>query len=246
MIVIILAAGVGKRLAPYSTERPKCLMEVGNHTLLERHLVLAQRFGAERAVIVDGNLHEMIHDTVEHLQVGMPVDFVHNENFRKGSITSLSLGLERADDDIIFMDADVLYHPDIYKRLFTTSHACALLLDASSEETGEEMMIGVKNNRAVVVERKVSHLGPFDLIGETIGFYKIAKDKLPALKQAIAETLSTQGDQVEYEAALNLLFAREAFGIERIDPMPWTEIDFASDLEKARNVVAPKLPPLYT
>lgn len=245
MNVIVLAAGVGRRLAPYTETRPKCLMEIDDHTLLERHVVHSERLGASSLTIVVGHKKEMIEREIAGLGLSLPVRVVFNEEYRKGSILSLRAGLRAVDGDVIFMDADVLYHADVLGRLFATERASCLLLDAGAHESGEEMMVGVKSDRAQVIARRVGHLGPFDVVGESVGFFRVAREHVAHLHQSIDETLSEVGENVEYEDALNRFFSRVPVGIERVDDLPWTEIDFAEDLERARNEVARSLPPLY-
>src|SRR5262249_51940042 len=150
MNLIFLCAGMGKRLAPYTTVRPKCLMDVEGSTLLERHLVHAERLGAERITVVVGHLSDMIEAVIERLRTRAPVRTIYNAEYRQGSIISLKTGLDGIDDDLIFMDTDVLYHPDVLGRLFRTSQASCLLVDGTAHESGEEMMVGVRGGRAHV------------------------------------------------------------------------------------------------
>lgn len=244
MHIVLLIAGVGKRLAPYTEARPKSLMEVGGVTLLERHLRIAVALGARSATLVTGHLSSLIEAEVKRLALPLEIRWMHNAEYRKGSILSLQLGIQDVSEDLIFMDGDVLYHPNALERLFKTSHTSCLLLDATAEESGEEMMIGVRDNRAMTVARRVSPLGTFDLMGETMGFYRIGRAHLGALRETLAQTLQQEGDNVEYENALQRFFARVPVGIERVDDLPWTEIDFESDLQRARTDIAPTLPPL--
>ena len=44
------------------------------------------------------------------------------------------------------MDADVLYHPDVMRRLVDAPFDSGFLLDESASETGEEMMLGVRGS----------------------------------------------------------------------------------------------------
>ena len=245
MHVILLAAGVGKRLAPYTEVRPKCLMDVQQHTLLERHLVHCTRNGADRMTVVVGHLSEMIEAELAKLKPTVKLETKMNANYRQGSIVSLRVGLEGVDDDIIFMDTDVLYHPQVLGRLFRTKNRSCLLIDATSEESGEEMVVGVRGGRAHVIARRVSHLGPFEVQGESVGFFRVAREHLPGLTKAIDETIKEKGENNEYEEALNRLFGMVEVGFERVDDLAWTEIDFAEDLRRAREDVAPELPPLY-
>jgi choline kinase len=245
MNVILLAAGVGKRLAPYTEVRPKCLMDVQGITLLERHLVHCMRNGADKITVVVGHLSEMIERELARVAPKVDLNVVYNDRYRMGSIVSLQRGLDGVDDDVIFMDTDVLYHPNVLGRLFGTKHESCLLIDATSDESGEEMMVGVKNGRAQVVARRVSHLGPFEVTGESVGFFRVGRAHLAELRRAIEATIAEKGENNEYEDALNRLFSAVPVGFERVDDLAWTEIDFAEDLRRAREDIAPELPALY-
>jgi choline kinase len=245
MHVILLSAGVGKRLAPYTEVRPKCLMDVQGHTLLERHLVHCARNGADQMTVVVGHLSEMIEQEIARLKPALPPRIMMNSNYRQGSIVSLSVGLTGVDDDVIFMDTDVLYDTQVLARLFKTKNRSCLLIDATSKESGEEMTVGARDGRAHVIARRVSHLGPFEVQGESVGFFRVAREHVPALRKAIDETIKEKGENNEYEEALNRLFAMVEVGFERVDDLAWTEIDFAEDLRHAREDIAPTLPPLF-
>jgi choline kinase len=244
MHVILLAAGVGKRLKPYTEVRPKCLMEVDGLTLLERHVAHFERNGVEGFTVVTGHLRESLAGKLDGIRPKIPYRTVENEAYRKGSILSLKRGLAGLDGDLVFMDADVLYHPDVFSKLFTTAHPSTVLIDPTATESGEEMMVGVASGRCSLIARRVSHRGPFELSGESVGFFRIGGGHVPALRKAIDETLAIEGDDVEYENALNWLFKAVPVGFERVDGLPWTEIDFEEDLRRARDEVAPKLPRL--
>ncbi len=60
MIGVILAAGMAKRLRPLTDTKPKCLLEVGGITLLERTVRAMQQAGIREFVVVTGYRGEMI------------------------------------------------------------------------------------------------------------------------------------------------------------------------------------------
>ena len=65
MIGVILAAGMAKRLRPLTDTKPKCLLEVGGITLLERTVRAMQQAGISEFVVVTGYLEEMIRTFLE-------------------------------------------------------------------------------------------------------------------------------------------------------------------------------------
>lgn len=212
MRAVLLAAGRGRRLG---RRIPKCLLEVGGRTLLERHLEALRGFDV---TVVVGYRKEMI---LERLPRGVEVRV--NERYREGSILSLEAGIP--DEPFIAMDADVLYEPVLLRRLAAAPEPVAFLLDPRSRFTGEEMMLGVRGRRVLAVGRGLS--GAWEVVGETVGFTKIAA--VEELRRAIALV----GDpQAEYEAALDLLVQRVEAGYVTVD-RPWMEIDFPEDVERA-------------
>jgi len=244
MHVVILVAGVGKRLSGMQGDLPKCLIKVGGHTLLERHIAHCHKLGARNFTLVCGFQQQAIHKYCEEVLPHFDIRWVENKQYTKGSILSAQLGLSGIKSDCLLMDADVLYHPDVLQRLFATDKSNCLLVDASAVSAGEEMMVGIEGNRVRAVARNLNQRGPFSLIGEGVGFYRLAQRDLAALQQTFEETIAEEGDKVEYEAGFDRVFGKIVFGFERIDPLPWTEIDFPADLERAEEI-ASKLPPVY-
>ena len=60
MRAIIVAAGMGKRLAPYTDDRPKCLVDINGKTLLERQLQSYRAAGVTDIAVVRGYRAEQI------------------------------------------------------------------------------------------------------------------------------------------------------------------------------------------
>ena len=230
MKAVLLAAGRGKRLGSTS---PKVLIEIAGKTLLERHLANMHEAGITSLTIVVGFEQGQIRDALGKIAAPFPIDLIENPDFVRGSILSLQVATKagRLDDGGIWMDADVLYPPELLRRLVTSKHDNALLIDASSEESGEEMMVGFRHDRANKIARRV---GPnWDLAGETVGFAKASPAAMRVLKRVLDDEIAAGRLDQEYEAAMDKAFAEVAFGFERVDDLPWTEIDFVADIEKA-------------
>ena len=62
MIGVILAAGMAKRLRPLTDTKPKCLLEVGGKTLLERTVSAMQQAGVTEFVVVTGYRADQIRE----------------------------------------------------------------------------------------------------------------------------------------------------------------------------------------
>ena len=239
MKAIILAAGVGKRLWQLTQHHPKCLIEIGGRTLLHRYLDTLAGLGIRRADIVVGYKQEMIREAVARDSCGVKVEFLVNEEFHRGSISSLWIARAALDDDVIVMDADVLFHRDILKRLVESSCDNALLMDETVRQTGEECMVVVAGGRVIALSKKMPDR--YDYAGEGVGFLRVRHADTPHLVASIRSHVDQESWNMEYEDALLQFFQTVKVGHEKIGGLPWTEIDFVEDVKKAEMDVLPKL-----
>ncbi|WP_433929673.1 NTP transferase domain-containing protein [Sorangium cellulosum] len=233
MRAILLAAGRGRRIG---RDAPKCLISIEGRTLLERHLVNLAESGVTDLTIVVGFRREMIEDALASLRPSLRVELIDNPRFVHGSIVSLHAASDRLSGGGLWMDADVLYPAALLRRLVTSPHENCLLVDASSEETGEEMMVGVRAGRVLKIARRVGK--GWDVAGESVGFAKVGAQGGRVMQRLLEEEVSAGRLDQEYEAAMDRAFGEVPFGVERVDDLPWTEIDFEEDVEKARRLAS--------
>jgi choline kinase len=239
MKAVILAAGVGKRLWEITQHRPKCLIEIGGRSLLHRYLEILAGLGITRATIVVGYRQEMIRAAVEHNACGVTVDFLVNDQFHRGSISSLWIARTALDDDVIVMDADVLFHRDILRRLVESSYENALLMDEMVRQTGEECMVVVAGGRVIALTKKMPDR--YDYAGEGVGFLRVRHADTVHMVESLRSHIDKGLWNMEYEDALQQFFQTVKVGHEKIGGLPWTEIDFVEDVKKAELDVLPRL-----
>ncbi len=239
MKAIILAAGVGKRLWQVTQHRPKCLIEIGGRTLLARYLDGIAGVGIKQVVIVVGYKQEMIRAAVGPGLFGVDVRYLPSEQYQRGSITSLWLARHELDDDMMIMDADVLFHRQILRRLIESSWPTALLLDETVKQQTEECMAVVRGGRVVALTKRMPDR--YDFAGEGVGFLKVRRADCPALVSSLKTHIDRGELDMEYEDALREFFESVRVGFEKIGGLPWTEIDFPQDVARAERDILPKL-----
>lgn len=239
MKAVILAAGVGKRLWPITQHRPKCLIEIGGRTLLSRYLTSLADVGIRQAVIVVGYKHEMIRAAAGNGLYGVAVRYLESDQYQRGSITSLWRARQELDGDVLIMDADVLFHREILRRLVGSSFPTALLLDETVKQQTEECMAVVRGGRVVALSKRLPDR--YDLAGEGVGFLKVRGADCPSLITSVKACMERDALDMEYEDALREFFEQVPVGFERIGGLPWTEIDFQEDVARAEHEILPKL-----
>lgn len=239
MKAIILAAGVGKRLWEVTQHHPKCLIKIGGETLLRRYLAALASVGVRQADIVVGYKQEMIRDAVAADSCGVRVNFLVNDQFHRGSISSLWIARTAFTDDAIVMDADVLFHREILRRLVQSPYGNALLMDDTVKQTGEECMVVVEGGRVIALTKQMP--SRYDYAGEGVGFLKVRQADAPHVVASLRTWVDREAWQMEYEDALIDFFRDVKVGHEKIGGLPWTEIDFPEDIVKAEREILPRL-----
>jgi choline kinase len=219
------------------------LLEVGGQTLLERHLRALRRHGIDDITLTVGYQSDAIQREVVRLGLEGRVHLIDNPNYREGSMVSLWVQAERLQSGrpVVLMDGDVLYDVAMIGRLLTASAENVLLLDRDIEPGDEPVKICLRGKQIVDFRKKPEHA--YDWHGESVGFFRFS----PAMAGALAERCAwyvKQGQTGhEYEEAIRdlILAEPERFAAIDISDIPWTEIDFAGDVLRARAIILPQL-----
>lgn len=236
---IILAAGRGRRLAGGADQPPKALLEFGGKTLLQRHLELLEQAGAGPVSLVVGYRRTAIEAELARLGRTGTIDLIDNPDWQQGSVVSLdhAAGVLQAGVAVLLMDADVIYDYRLLARLLHSAHENALLLDREIEPGDEPVRICVAGTRRIVDFAKTPALAG-DWHGESVGFFRFAAGMAARLAAEVRGVVDRGARMTEYEEPIRALIradaAGTAFGFEDVTGLPWTEIDFMDDVEKAR------------
>ncbi|HEB80009.1 MAG TPA: phosphocholine cytidylyltransferase family protein [Rhodospirillales bacterium] len=244
MKAIMLAAGVGSRLfGDDGGQPPKSLLEFGGMTLLQRNIEVLKTNGVDELVMVVGyRKDEIMAEAIKHGD-GF-VRFIDNPDFRRGPVISLWLAREvlRGGDDVLFMDADVLYHPDLLGRLIASAHGNCFVFDHGVDHCIEAVKLCIRDGAPVEFGKGVE--GDFDQVGEWPGFLKYSPPMAAKLAVALQTYIDADDLDSPYEPAMRDVLLSEppgTFGVEDITGLPWIEIDFPEDMDHAKDQVLPRI-----
>lgn len=246
MHAIILAAGRGSRLAPLNNDqRPKCLLEVGGKTLLGRMLSALAASGVLQCDIVVGYEADRIIEHVGRLAERPRVAFHYNPRYEQGSVISLWASRDRLEggDPVLLLDADVLFHPAILARLLETGKENCFLLDRNYESGDEPVKIAVRDGVMVEFRKQLPADLEYDVLGESVGFFRFGAACAARIAGRCGRFESEGLSDAPHEEVLRaeLLERPGEFAYEDITGLPWIEIDFPDDLEKAETEILPAI-----
>ena len=238
---VVLAAGRGRRLHPFTLKHPKCLLSFGHTTLLRRHLAMLAAAKIARVAVIVGHLANQVEADIAQVQYNSTrVDLIYNPEYEKGNALSL-LQAEAVlkDGPAIVLDADILLHPMLLTRLLEAPMSNCLAVDERLVDTGEEVKVMVNS------DGQVSELGKHvtdieHVAGESVGIYKFSAQTNKILVSALRQAVSINSE-IEYEPVINGILGRIEMGCVAVGDLPWIEIDFPSDVDRAQRKVWPSL-----
>lgn len=245
MDAILYAAGRGFRLGPLSAECPKILLEVGGRSLLERHAELLAWAGVRCLHVVTGHLREAVAEAIRPIsrKTGLKICEVFNAAYSEGSVISMAASLpliREAREPMLLMDGDVLYDHRLMRRLVDSTHASTLLLDRGySTADDDPVLVPVVGGKPVEFRKKWT--GQADLVGESIGFFKLDRAGLDGVIRETEARMVGERRKESYDEVIRSLVLQGVFGFEDVTAVPWTEIDFSEDVAFARDTVLAQL-----
>src|SRR5215468_2275688 len=184
MQAIMYAAGLGIRLKPAAVTVPKILLEFGGKTLLEWHAQRLIESNVERLTVVSGYEYQLVDEHLARLQERYPLDLrsVVNPLFTEGSVLSMAASIPTlqslpANEPVLLMDGDVLYPKQFLPQLIGSHHRTALLIDQNySTADDDPVLVPIAGGKPFEFVKRWK--GEADIVGESIGFFKMAHDDL--------------------------------------------------------------------
>ena len=243
MIGVILAAGMAKRLRPLTDTKPKCLLEVGGKTLLERTVSAMQQAGITEFVVVTGYRADQIREFLTtHLSpLTSKVTFLHNADYEhNNNIFSLWMAMEVVrGKDFLLMDSDILCdHAAVVRIAQQTEPALALNRHACGEE--EIKVIVDADNRITALNKTCN---PADAIGESVGIEKMTAAYSEALYHELEQMIVREGlVDVFYERCFERLIPQgHTFRVVDTTSYFSYELDTPEDFQRAQELMPKEL-----
>jgi len=241
---IILAAGLGRRLAG-TYDGPKCLLEFGGRSLLQRHVDYLTKLGVLSICVCIGYQATRVSACIEELDGRADIWTINNPDYKRGSVLSLWAAREclRSGSDVLLMDADVLYGIELLQRLTATKIRNCFLMDRDFEAGDEPVKLCISGGTIVEFRKEIDPALDFDFCGESVGFFRF-DHRVAARLADHTDTYRNRGlYDAPYEEAVRdmLVESADEFGFEDISGIPWIEIDFPEDIERARLQILPAI-----
>ena len=129
MKAIIIAAGLGKRLMPYTEDRPKCLLEIGGKPIIRHQIDVLTSLDINNIHIIKGYKSEAF-DFID-----LDLKYHLNKNFEKNNILeSLFCAESEIEGEVIILYSDIIFDKEVVKKLMASSEEISIVVDINWKE----------------------------------------------------------------------------------------------------------------
>jgi choline kinase len=239
VIGMVLAAGAGRRLAPYTDTLPKTLVPVdGDRTILDIALSNLKAVGLDHVAVVTGYAANAVEERKDALEErhGVTLELVFNDRAEVwNNAYSLWCARHLFAQGVLLVNGDTVHPPSVEETLLANRGPDILLaLDDAKDLADEEMKVHLGDDGFMTRINKA--LDPATSQGEYIGLTLIE----PAAAQPLADALQAtfeRDPQLYYEDGFQEYADRGGkVGVAPIGAVDWAEVDDHRDLERAREI----------
>ncbi|MBT5399589.1 phosphocholine cytidylyltransferase family protein [bacterium] len=236
--VILLVAGEGKRLRPYTLDKPKCMVEIDGVSLIDRQLAVLKSEDLENIVMIGGYKIEMLK------QYG--IKLINNPRYYETNMLwTLFCAEDELEGDVIVSYGDIVYSREILKSLLKSTADIAVTIDKEWESYWQARNEDPLDDAETLKLREDGTIGEIgqkpkslnEIEGQYMGLMKFSANGVKQIKEIFNSAIKDKkvlGKEVENAYMTDLLQA--VINSERqITAVPifgeWIEIDTVNDLE---------------
>ena len=235
---IILSAGQGSRLGHLTDDRPKCLIDFGGRTLLDRQLDTLAANNVGEAVVVTGFRDELVEEAIARRSGGPKVRTVYNPFYQVAdNLGSLFMAREELSGDCLVWNGDTLVADSLMARVVGNDRRgiCVTIDRKDSYDEDDMKVVVAADGRLKAIGKRI----PKGVNGESIGLLAFRSGGADQFREAIERDIrTTEGTTIWYLRVIHHLAESSEVWTLDINGEEWGEVDFPEDVERARALVA--------
>ena len=234
---IILAAGEGTRLRPYTLDRPKCLVEVDGLSLLDRQLAVLATEAIHPIILIGGYCVEMLKRPGIESRI--------NPRYAETNMVwTLFCAEDDLEGDVLLCYGDIVYSREVLQALLKSKADISVVIDLEWEsywrarhenplEDAETLKL-YPDGRIYELGRKPKSIDEIE--GQYMGLIKLSANGIKTFKQVFYDARmagNLLGKSVEKAYMTDLLQAviNSGYPVHSVPVQGgWVEVDTVSDL----------------
>jgi len=238
---VIMAGGLGSRLKEKTAMMPKGFIEIAGVPIAQMSVKKLFSCGIEEIIIGTGHHSEYYEKLASNFS---GIKLSHNKNYANtGSMGTLACCAPFINGDFLLLESDLVYDIQGLRILINESHKNTILSSGETKSGDEVYLEG--DAEGFLVKHSKNRNDILNPAGELTGITRLTKNTLDAMVLYMNENISKE-PKMEYETAMSFVSAfsdnaNNKIFIRKINNYNWCEIDDDSHLERAINVIYPKV-----
>lgn len=234
MKAMVLAAGLGTRLRPLTNERPKALVEIQGHTLLEITLMRLRDFGIKEVIV---NAHHFADSMFEYLRehgnFGMKIEVSREDVLLDtgGGLKQAGWFFQDTPEPFLLHNVDVLSNIDL-AAMVDAHHVNKALatLAVQERETSRYLLF---DERMLLCGRQTGKTGEPEIARPSKSRQALAFAGIHVISPRLLALMSEEGIFSIIDVYLRLAGTGEKISAFRADEYYWRDVGTTKSLEAA-------------
>jgi len=236
MKAIILSAGQGGRLLPLTETLPKCLLSLGDKTIIAHQIAALSQVGVDDITVVTGFAAGSVEQALNDLSSNVGPKTVFNPFFNVAdNLASCWMARGHMNEDFILLNGDTVFEPAVCETLLNAPPAeITLAIDHKPSYDSDDMKVRLFGSKLVEVGKT---LEPENIDGESIGMMRFLGPGPERFVTTLDQIMRTPNSlSWWYLKAIGFLAERDVVETQSIEGFRWGEVDYLQDLENVRKM----------
>ena len=235
---VILSAGQGRRLLPLTKSSPKCLLSISDKTIIEWQIDALLTVGIEEIIVVTGFKTNLVEELLQqrypnHKQIRT----LFNPFFEVAdNLASCWIARSVMDCDFLLLNGDTIFDVPLLAQVLESEPApITLSIDYKKTYDADDMKVQLDNKGLVKHVNKT--LPENQINAESIGLIYFRSNGSALFRDAVEEALRHPAELKSwYLTIIDTLASKNLVNVCSISGHRWCEIDYSSDLAKAKEL----------
>jgi choline kinase len=239
MLGMVLAAGAGRRLRPYTDTLPKALIPVDEETtILDLTLSNFSKVGLKDVAVIVGYKSEAVEERKKDLESrhGVNLELIFNDKAEEwNNAYSLWCAKDLFSQGFLLANGDTVHPVSVQETLLANRGPAILLAVDTVKKLAEEEMkltIDCAGNLAKITKL----MDPQSAFGEYIGLTLVEPEAAEKLATALEATWKLNPDLYYEDGYQEYVDRGGVINLQPIGEVSWVEVDNHDDLAKARSI----------
>lgn len=248
--LVILAAGQGTRLRPYTNKVPKCMVVFKGKPIINHIIETTGKLDFEKTCIITGYKEKILQDYIKLTYPEKNIVYYNNHDYDKTNMVSTLFCAESfLEGDIIISYSDIIYDEEVIKRLYESAGDICVVVDKNwkslwyhrMEDPLKDAETMIFDNEGFIKELGKKTSSYKDVQGQYIGLIKISGRIIKRVKEFyhnLDKTILYDGKDYQNMYMTSFLQCLIDKGF-KLKPLfiqgGWLEIDTTEDLERLKD-----------